>query len=300
MNSIHQPLKGALWMLSAGLAFATINSLTQILGIRMQMNSTTVAFIQYGIALLFFLPWVFRTGIRQTLKSRHILFHIIRVILAVIGIQLWIWALNYPIPIWQGIALLMTSPLMATLGAGLVLKETVGTARWLATIAGFGGAMMILEPWSDGFSWATLLPLGAAFFWASYSLMVKRLSQDDSSSTMVMYLLLFMTPFNAFLAISNEFTAPINSLAWGYLIAIGLLTAFAQWAIARAYAVADASFVQPWDHFKLPVNVFAGYWVFGWVPPGNLWLGAAIIIGAVAFITHWENQSSSRQTKVST
>jgi len=29
--------------------------------------------------------------------------------------------------------------------------------------------------------------------------------------------------------------------------------------------------------------------VFGWVPPGRLWLGAAIIIAAVAFITHWES-----------
>jgi len=43
--------------------------------------------------------------------------HLLRVALAVIGIQFWLWALAEPVPIWQGIALLMTSPLFATLGS---------------------------------------------------------------------------------------------------------------------------------------------------------------------------------------
>ncbi|MDE1460834.1 DMT family transporter [Spartinivicinus poritis] len=297
MEVTHHPLKGATWMLSAGLAFALINTLTQVLSIHMGMNSTSVAFIQYAIALIVFIPWVYKTGIKATLSTSYPSLHVLRVVLAVVGIQLWIWALAYPIPIWQGIALLMTSPLMATLGAGLFLKEQVGLYRWLATLVGFCGAMLILEPWSESFNWAALLPLGAAFFWASYSLMVKRLSRDDTSSTMVMYLLLLMTPFNALLTFS-DFTQPASLNTWLFLVCIGLLTAFAQWAIARAYAVADAAFVQPWDHLKLPVNVLAGYLVFGWMPPGRLWLGAAMIILAVAFITHWENREQQVAVKV--
>ncbi|MGL4601214.1 MAG: hypothetical protein ACRCVE_06945, partial [Plesiomonas sp.] len=74
---------------------------------------------------------------------------------------------------------------------------------------------------------------------------------------------------------------------------VGLLTAFAQTAIAKAYASADASFVQPFDNFKLPINIAAGWIVFGWAPPGRLWLGAAIIIAATAFITHREHQQSA-------
>ncbi|MDW2288266.1 DMT family transporter, partial [Vibrio sp. 1562] len=202
-------------------------------------------------------------------------------------IQLWLWALAYPVPIWQGIALLMTSPLFATVGSGLILKEKVGTARWLATLTGFIGAMIILEPWSDSFTWATLLPVGAAFFWAAYSLMVKKMSVNDPPSTMVVYLLLLITPFNIVLAIPS-FTMPSDWTIWLILLFAGALTALAQWAIVKAYAVADASFVQPFDHAKLPLNVLAGWMVFGWVPPGRLWLGAAIIVAPIAFITHWE------------
>ena len=276
-------------MLTAGLAFAIVNSLAQYVSINFGLPSTTVALIQYAVALVVILPYLKSLGIRRSLATNNLKMHVFRVLLSVIGIQLWMWALAYPVPIWQGIALLMTSPLFATIGSGLFLKEKVGAARWGATLTGFVGAMIILEPWADDFNWAALLPVGAAFFWACYSLMVKKLSSDDSPSTMVVYLLLLITPFNIVLAIP-DWSFPTDSLTWMILLAAGAMTALAQWGIVKAYSVADASFVQPFDHAKLPLNVLLGWVVFGWVPPGRLWLGAFIIIAAVAFITQWERR----------
>ncbi|MBU2897413.1 DMT family transporter [Vibrio hepatarius] len=282
-------------MLMAGLAFALVNSFAQVASIKFGLASTTIALIQYAIALIVILPYLKTLGIRQSLRTNHLGWHIFRVFISVIGIQLWLWALAYPVPIWQGIALLMTSPLFATVGSGLFLKEKVGVARWGATVSGFIGAMLILEPWADDFSWATLLPIGAAFFWACYSLMVKKLSSDDSPSTIVVYLLILITPFNILLAIP-DWQTPIGGSIWLVLFAAGTLTALAQWAVVKAYSVADASFVQPFDHAKLPLNVLAGWVVFSWIPPGRLWLGAAIIIASVAFITQWESKKT-RQLK---
>lgn len=280
-------------MLIAGLAFAIVNSLAQVASINYGLSSTTVALVQYAIALVVILPYLSRLGIRYSLRTEHLSMHIFRVFLSVIGIQLWLWALAYPVPIWQGIALLMISPLFATIGSGLFLKEKVATARWGATLTGFVGAMIILEPWADDFNWASLLPVGAAFFWACYSLMVKKLSAHDSPSTMVVYLLILLTPFNLLLALP-DWQTPQEGTLWLILLFAGAMTALAHWAIVKAYAVADASFVQPFDHAKLPLNVLAGWLVFGWAPPGRLWLGAAIIIASVAFITHWETKKSSR------
>ncbi|WP_260260684.1 DMT family transporter [Vibrio intestinalis] len=291
MTPNHHPIQGASWMLGAGLAFAIVNSLAQVASINYGLSSTTVALVQYAVALVVILPYLKTLGIRKSLKTQHLGLHVFRVFLSVIGIQLWLWALAYPVPIWQGIALLMTSPLFATIGSGLFLKEKVGIARWGATLTGFIGAMIILEPWADEFNWATLLPVGAAFFWACYSLMVKKLSSDDSPSTMVVYLLILITPFNILLALP-DWQTPSGASLWGILLAAGVATAFAQWAIVKAYSVADASFVQPFDHAKLPLNVLAGWLVFSWVPPGRLWLGAIIIIGSVAFITQWESKKA--------
>jgi drug/metabolite transporter (DMT)-like permease len=119
------------------------------------------------------------------------------------------------------------------------------------------------------------------------------MSHYESPTSIVVYLLILITPFNLVLA-APDWVWPHQSHVWLALIIAGILTALAQWAIAKAYSSADASFIQPFDHAKLPFNVLAGWLVFGWVPPGRLWLGAAIIIGAVMFITHWE----SRKQKV--
>ncbi|MGR6834508.1 DMT family transporter [Aliivibrio wodanis] len=291
--SQHQPVQGASWMLTAGLAFAIVNSIAQYVSMNFGLPSTMVALVQYGIALIVILPYLRTLGLRNSLRTEHFGMHALRVFLSVIGIQLWLWALAYPVPIWQGIALLMTSPLFATIGSGLFLKEKVGAARWCATLAGFVGAMIILEPWADSFTWATLLPVGAAFFWACYSLMVKKMSANDSPSTMVVYLLVLITPFNILLALP-DWQTPSGMNVWLLLFGAGVMTALAQWAIVKAYAVADASFVQPFDHAKLPLNVLAGWVVFGWAPPGRLWLGAAIIIASVAFITQWERKKKPR------
>ncbi|MGJ7095584.1 DMT family transporter [Vibrio hannami] len=287
--SSHSPIQGASWMLTAGLSFAIVNSFAQYASINYGVASTTVALIQYAVAFVVILPYLSTLGIKNSLRTNHLFQHLFRVFLAVVGVQLWMWALAYPVPIWQGIALLMTSPLFATLGSGLLLKENVGAARWIATLTGFGGAMIILEPWAEDFSWATLLPVGAAFFWACYSLMVKKLSSEDSPSTMIVYFLVLITPFNMFLA-APAWETPHGTNVWILLVLAGCATAIAQWAIVKAYAVADASFVQPFDHAKLPMNVFLGWLVFGWVPPGRLWLGAAIIVASVAFITQWERK----------
>lgn len=283
------PLLGAAWMLMAGLCFAVVNSFAQYVSFKMHLPSTTVAFVQYLIAFLMMLPWLKKLGIRKTLKTDHFAWHCLRVFFSVIGIQLWMWALAYPVPIWQGIALLMISPLFATLGSGLFLGERVSAARWIATLSGFMGAMIILEPWSDDFMLASLLPVGAAFFWALYSLMVKKVSYHDSPATIVVYLFLLITPFNLFLALP-KWSMPQGDTVWLLLIGAGIFTALAQWGIAKAYSLADASFIQTFDHAKLPLNVLFGFLVFGWVPPGRLWLGGAIIIGSIFFISHWETR----------
>lgn len=284
----HSPLAGAVWMMVAGLCFAAVNSLSQYVSFKLGFPSTQVAFHQYLIALVCLLPWLIRHGLKHSLLTRQLRLHLFRVALAVVGIQFWLWALAVPIPIWQGIALLMTSPLFATLGSALFLREKVSRARLLATLGGFTGAMVILAPWREDFTLASLLPVAAALFWAGYSLLVRYQSATESSHTLVVYLLLLSTPFNAMLALPEwQWPTPEQ---WWLVAAAGALSALAQMAIARAYSVAEASFVQPFDFAKLPMNVAAGWLVFGWAPPGRLWLGAAIIIGAVTLLTHLEQR----------
>ena len=284
----HKPFFGAVWMILAGACFAAINTTSQYLSIRLGLHNTLVGFFQYFISFLVMLPWMIKTGLSTALKTQHIWMHLLRVFTSVIGIQLWLWALAYPIPIWQAIALVMTSPLFVTIGSSLFLKEKVGIARWSATLVGFIGSLIILEPWSDDFQVASLLPIAAAFFWAIYSLMTRIMTATENTGSLVIYVLILMAPMNLILALPN-FTLPTQPM-WLWLIFSGTLLAIAQWSLARAYANADASFIQPFDLLKLPLNVYAGWLVFGYVPPGRLWLGALLLVSSTIFILHREHR----------
>lgn len=259
------------------------------------MRAGWIAFYQYLIALVCMLPWMLRHGLREVLVTQYFWRHFWRIVMAVIGIQFWVRALSIPIPIGQGLALLMASPLFATLGAVLYLKERADAKRSTALLLGFAGALIILNPWSDRFSWVMLLPLLAAFFWACHSIMLKDLADKDSSITMVAYLYLLVIPFNLLLALTNNLSSlndllvqsPTTESMWQFL-ALGVLTALAQYFIARAYHAADAVFIQPFDYVKLPINVVLGYLVFGWGIDVPFVIGAALIVGASFFITHRE------------
>ncbi|MEE9455497.1 MAG: DMT family transporter [Paracoccaceae bacterium] len=297
MNQIPQTatgspaMRGAIYMVLAGMAFAVVNTSNQMLTMKMGVDSTTATFWEYFIAVAFSAPVIFRYGLKR-MKTDYLLMHIIRIILAVLGIQLWIRGLAH-VEIWQAIALIMTSPFFVTIGAMLFLKENVSVFRWIATAVGFAGGLIILEPWSSSFSPYTLLPVGAAILWAGTSLLTKRLTAAESAEKVTVYLLALLLPVNAvFAGAGGGFAVLAMNAVWLILLA-GLLTAFAQFILTRAYEVADASYVQPFDHLKLPFNVLAGWVVFGYLPTGNLWIGAAMIIGASLYIMQQESREAA-------
>ncbi len=275
----HFPLSGAFWMLVSGLAFAIVNSATQWVGFKMGFASANVAVYQYGVALLVLLPWLLKQAGRENLRTQYLGLHIVRVSMAVVGIQFWLWSMAYPVPIWQAIAMLMTSPLFVVMGAAVFLKETVGPLRWLATFTGLAGAMIILEPWSESFQLSALLPVTAAIFWAIYSLMTKAQSRTETPMALVFYLLVLTLPFNFFVAL--PVLALPDAAMWPLLILAGVLTGIAQLALAKAYQSAEAAYIQPFDLAKLPLNVLMGYLVMNSVPPGRLWLGAVLMMCAI-------------------
>lgn len=276
---------GAVFMIAAGLVFAVINTCVQAAAMRYGIASSSIAFWQYLVALLFAVPWLLRRG-RRHLATHQLGLHVARVVLAAAGVQVWVLGLA-SVPIWQAIALIMTSPFFVTAGAGLFLKEQVGALRWLAVAVGFAGGMIILAPWSDAFGVATVYPLIAAALWASASLLTKRLTKTESAQSVTVYLLLLLTPINAVVAGLEGFQVPAGA-GLALVVAAGVLTALAQYVLTRAYAVADAAYLQPFDHLKLPFNVLLGWAVFGFVPVGSMWLGAALIIGASVVIARRE------------
>jgi len=202
-------------------------------------------------------------------------------------VQVWIYALTH-VPIWQVVALSMTSPFFVILCARLFLREKVTPARLLTTFAGFVGALVIIAPWSDSYTVYSLLPVLAAALWAGYSVMTKYLTRFERPASISAYMLVLLTPINAALWLASGLSmtaiAAPNVEIWSILIVIGAFTALAQYFQIAAYSIADAVYLQPFDDLRLPINVIFGWIVFAAAPGINFWPGAALIVGASLYL----------------
>jgi drug/metabolite transporter (DMT)-like permease len=288
MSLISNPARmGAALMIGAGAMFACVNTLLQFVTMKLGISAPTATFWQYGIALVVVLPW-HGVGL-AALRTNRLPAHALRVGFAVGGVQLWALGLAH-VPIWQAISLIMLSPFFVTAGAALLLGEHVTAQRWMAVLAGFAGGAVILSPWDDNFTLWALAPVGAAALWAASSLMTKRMTATESPATLTLYLLALLTPLNALLTLGGGGMATGGMVGFLALVVAGLLTAAAQYALAKAYATADAAFLQPFDHVKLPFNVVLGVLAFGFVPPGSMWLGSALIVAASLWLLSSESR----------
>ena len=272
-------------MTAAGAAFAGLNVATQWATMTAGASAPAAAFWQYLIALALCVPLIWRDW--QALKTSHFGLHIIRVLLAAAGVQVWVYGLSV-VPIWQAIALAMTSPFFVVAGAALILGERVTPPRITAVAVGFTGAMIILAPWSEAFSWHALLPVAAAALWAGTSLATKRLTAFEPASGITVYLLLLLTPLNLLVWAGSGLAMP-PAAAWAALLIGGALTALAQYLLTAAYASADATYLQPFDDLKLPLNILLGWLVFGFAPTLGFWPGAALIVAASLYLMRRES-----------
>ena len=286
-NGMTQNLKGAAFMVLAGICFAAANAVTYVItspaewgGLGFKPQSDT--FWQYLIATLFSAPFILRHGLAG-FKTRRPVLHLVRVIVSALGVLLFVMSLANQVPIWQVISLVMTSPIFVLVGAALFLGETVSAPRWIAAAVGLAGATIVSGLWTTGLTAAMLYPVGAAVLWAGSSLLTKVLTRTESAPSITLWLLVLLTPINAALSVHAGFELPTGQiLAW--LILGGLIMMAAQYLLTWSYAAADAAFVQPFDDLKLISNILIYGIVFGYWPEGNIWFGVALILAGSLYL----------------
>ena len=311
-------LKGAAFMVLAGICFAAANAITFVItgklefgGLGFKPQSDT--FWQYTIATAFSLPFVLREGLAKLRTQRPVL-HILRVMLSALGVQAFVMSVASGTPIWQVIALIMTSPIFVLVGAAFFLGENVTAPRWIAAAIGLSGATIVtglvsfgsvcpsdtkgitLEFlghsvcfWTTGLTTAMIYPVAAALLWAASSLLTKVLTRTEQAPTVTLWLLVLLTPINAGLSVQAGFELPSVQIL-GWLVAGGIVMMAAQYLLTWAYAVSDAAFVQPFDDLKLISNILIYGLAFGYWPEGNIWAGVALILAGSLYLL-WSERS---------
>jgi drug/metabolite transporter (DMT)-like permease len=182
-----------------------------------------------------------------------------------------------------------------------VLHEVVRARRWTATIVGFIGVLIIVRPDVAGtvpgaFGLGAGLAILSALTSAVLTIIVKNLARTEPSDAIVTYMVLLLTPMSLVPA-AFVWQWPTAD-QWPWLVAMGMLGSFGHMCYMRAFAIADASAVMPYDYTRLLFAAAIGYLAFAEVPDLWTWVGAGVIALSAIYIAHRETvrrQSTATQ-----
>jgi drug/metabolite transporter (DMT)-like permease len=90
-------------------------------------------------------------------------------------------------------AINFSAPIFATLASIILLRETVGIARWSAILVGFFGVLIVTSPGTDTFTVGALFALANAIMYGTVTAGVRGLTATESTQTLTLYQMLLMS-----------------------------------------------------------------------------------------------------------
>jgi len=249
-----------------------------------------MVFVRSVVSVAILMPWLFRNGLR-VLSTRRFPMLLLRSALTSAGLVAWIYALGR-MQLADAVALHFTLPIFGIVLAMVVLRERVDAHRWAAAAVGFSGALVILRPGLQAIDPVALIVLFSALAYAGVSVVTKDLVRTESSATIVFHISVIMAVGFAIPCLF-DWAAPTVA-QWLMLLGIGVLNVAGQSCLNRSFAVADASFVLPFDFLRLPLTAVAAFFLFREIPDAWTVTGALIIFGATYYATWHERRAGRR------
>jgi drug/metabolite transporter (DMT)-like permease len=215
-------------------------------------------------------------------------------------------------PLAAVVALYYVSPLFITALAVPVLGEHVGWRRWSAIAAGFAGVLVMLRPDHGLADPAALLPVFAAFCYASGQVITRHVAGSESAAVMAFYHnLMFLLSALLLGALFGDGalagTANHPSLAfllrgWVWpslfdlllLASCGLVAASGLWLLTQAYRQAQANLVAFFEYTGLMWATLWGFLLWHEVPGAATIAGGALVVAAGIYVLVREKKLGER------
>lgn len=247
------------------------------------------------LPILLVLAW--QRELRTALHTAHPFSHIARGVVGVVSMMLGFFALTR-LPLPEAITLNYAQPLLVVVFSALFLHERIRVHRWSAVGVGLLGVVIISWPKLTLFTSGggmqseqaagVLAALASAALSAIAMLLVRRLVQTESSSSIVLWFSLTASTV-ALLTIPFGWEA-LSWLQVGLLVGAGICGGVGQILMTESYRHAEASTVAPFEYTSMLLGIAVGYLAFGDVPTVYTIVGGVIVVAAGIFIIWRERQ----------
>ena len=283
-------LWGIWWMLLTGLLFVAVTGVVRHLGT--DMNPVQAAFIRYAFGIVLITPVLLRmfaAGVRPSRLGLHML----RGLAHGIAVMLWFFAMAR-IPIAQVTAIGFTTPIFTTMGAVLFLGEVLHARRIAAIVVSFLGTLIILRPGAVSIELGAFAQLAAAPLFACSFLIAKKLTETESSASIVAYMSVFVTLALLLPALLVWRTPTLTELGWLFVTAI--FATAGHYTFTRAMQTVELTALQPFSFLQLIWATLLGFYAFSEVPDVWTLTGGAVIIASVTYIAHREARAAGKNS----
>ncbi|MEJ5082152.1 MULTISPECIES: DMT family transporter [unclassified Ochrobactrum] len=244
------------------------------------MRSLVIVLITGGLAWHFRHPSIFKSKYRGTLVLRA-------------ALMLLAWLLFYNAARYLGLAELTTlyfsAPIMVMFLSIFILKEKIGTGRWIACIGGFIGVLIAANPTHSPNLIPALMCVVAGFCWALSTILIRLVSRTETTLTQMWATSLL---FGIACAVSFPWIWKTpDATGWLLMLILGLVATVGQYLLYEGFRHAPASALAPTEFSALIWAFIYGYVLWAEIPTENVLIGAVLIVFSSMVLVAWERRA---------
>ncbi|MCB1335534.1 MAG: DMT family transporter [Roseivivax sp.] len=280
------PFLGVLLMLGFCAVAPMGDAVAKLLGGRVPMAELLL--VRFGAQVLLLLPLVGFANLRWVRDPRVLALTALRTLLHMLGIGMMFTALIY-LPLADAVAIAFVMPFIMLLLGRWVLKEEVGPRRLIASIVGFAGTLMVVQPAFQNVGWPALLPVGVAVNFALFMLVTRKLAKVTDAVTLQAVsgamAVAVLAPVMVFAPVSVTGSwSDLDAGTWQLLALLGALGTLAHLLMTWSLRHAPSATLAPMQYLEIPFATLIGWAVFGDLPNALAAAGILVTVAAGLFI----------------
>ncbi|WP_243266996.1 DMT family transporter [Sulfitobacter sp. DSM 110093] len=283
-----RPLVGIALMMGFCILAPVGDAVAKLLGASVPLGQ--VVLIRFAVQALILIPFVWASGRAWRMRGRVLWLTLLRTILHIAGIAAMFTALKY-LPLADAVAIAFVMPFIMLLLGKFILKEEVGSRRLGASIVGFLGTLLIVQPSFVNVGWPALLPIMVAVVFSFFMLVTRQIAKQTDpislqavSGVMAVLIILPLLALGSATDIAPLQIIRPDAVDWTLLLGIGILGTIAHLLMTWSLRFAPSATLAPMQYLEIPFATLLGLLIFSDLPNPLAGLGILITVGAGLYV----------------